>query len=63
MKPKNTGVGSLSFLQQIFQTQELNQGLLHCKWILYQLIYQEFILYWSYEPFSFHIKSIIYIKR
>ena len=36
-KPKNTGVGSLSFLQGIFLTQELNQGLLHCRWILYQL--------------------------
>ena len=36
-KPKNTGVGSLSLLQQIFPTQELNQGLLHCRWILYQL--------------------------
>ena len=27
-KPKNTGVGSLPLLQQIFLTQELNQGLL-----------------------------------
>ena len=33
-KPKNTGVGSLSLLQQIFLTQESNQGLLHCRWIL-----------------------------
>ena len=39
-KPKNTGVGSLSLLQQIFLTQESNQGLLHCRWILYQLSYQ-----------------------
>ena len=39
-KPKNTGVGSLSFLQWIFQTQELNQGLLHCRQILYQLSHQ-----------------------
>ena len=38
-KPKNTGVGSLSFLQGIFLTQELNQGLLQCKQILYQLSY------------------------
>ena len=31
----------LSLLQQIFLTQELNQGLLHfCRWILYQLSYQ-----------------------
>ena len=29
-KPKNTGVGSLSFLQRIFPTQELNWGLLNC---------------------------------
>ena len=39
-KPKNTGVGSLSLLQGIFLTQESNQGLLHCRWILYQLSYQ-----------------------
>ena len=39
-KPKNPGVGSLSLLQQIFLTQELNQGLPHCRRILYQLSYQ-----------------------
>ena len=39
-KGKNTGVGSLSLLQGIFPTQELNQGLLHCRWILYQQSYQ-----------------------
>ena len=39
-KPKNTGVGSLSLLQWIFPTQELNWGVLHCRWILYQLSYQ-----------------------
>ena len=39
-KPKNTGVGSLSLLQRIFLTQELNRGLLHCRRILYQLSYQ-----------------------
>ena len=39
-------LGSLSLLQGIFLTQELNQGLLsnrgllHCRWILYQLSYQ-----------------------
>ena len=31
------GVGSLSLLQGIFPTQESNQGLLHYRWILYQL--------------------------
>ena len=30
-KPKNTGVGTLYFLQGIFPTQESNQGLLHCR--------------------------------
>ena len=34
---QNTGVGSLSLLQYIFPTQGLNLGLLHCRWILYQL--------------------------
>ena len=38
-KPKNTGVGSLPLFQGIFPTQESNQGLLHCRWILYQLSY------------------------
>ena len=33
-------VGSLSLLQWIFPTRELNPGLLHCRWILYQLSYQ-----------------------
>ena len=45
-KPKNTGAGSLSLLQQIFLTEESNWGLLHCKWILYQLSYQG-------SPFSY----------
>ena len=39
-KPKNTGVGSLSLLQGVFPTQELNQGLLHCRRILFPLSYQ-----------------------
>ena len=43
-KPRNTGVGSLSLLQGIFPTQESNQGLLHCRWILYQLSYKEALL-------------------
>ena len=43
-KPKNTGVGGLSLLQRIFLTQELNQGLLHCRQILYQLSYQGSLL-------------------
>ena len=40
-KPRNTGVGSLSLLQQIFPIQGSNQGLLHCRWILDQLSHQQ----------------------
>ena len=36
---QNTGVGSLPLLQQVFLTQESNRGLLHRRWILYQLSY------------------------
>ena len=45
-KPKGSHKGSpkircsLFLLQWIFPTQELNQGLLHCRWILYQLSYE-----------------------
>ena len=39
-KPRNTGVGSVSLLYQIFPTQESSWGLLHCRQILYQLSYQ-----------------------
>ena len=39
-KPKNTGVGRLSFLQGILLTQESNQGLLRWRQILNQLNYQ-----------------------
>ena len=38
-KPKNTGVGSLSFFQHIVQIQESNRSLLHWRQILYQLSY------------------------
>ena len=40
-EPKNTGAGGLSFLQQIFLTQESNRGLLDCGWILNQLSLRE----------------------
>ena len=39
-KPKNTGVGSLPLVQEIVLTQGSNWGLMHCRWILYQLSYQ-----------------------
>ena len=37
---KNTGVGCHALLQGIFQTQESNPGLLHCRQILYRLNHQ-----------------------
>ena len=46
-KSKNTGVGNLSLLQQIFPTQESNRGLLHCRWILYQLSHEGMATIWG----------------
>ena len=37
---QNTGVGSLSLLQEIFPTQGSNPGPSHCRWILSQLSHQ-----------------------
>ena len=34
-------MGSLSLLQGIFQAQGLNPGLLHCRWVLYQMSTRE----------------------
>ena len=39
-KSKNTGLSSISLLQEIFLTQESNGGLLHCRQILYKRSYQ-----------------------
>ena len=39
-KAKNTGVGSLSLVQENFATQESTQGFMHCSQIIYQLSYQ-----------------------
>ena len=44
-KPKNTGVGGLSLLQQIFPAQKSNRGLPYCRRILYQLSYQVIIIH------------------
>ena len=44
---KNTGVGSLSLLQEIFPTQESNRGLLLCRQILYYLSYQGTSLFFA----------------
>ena len=51
---QNTGVGSLSLLQEIFPIQEWNPGLSHCRWILYQLSHKGSpkILEWVVYAFS-----------
>ena len=51
---QNIEVGSLSLLQGIFPTQELNPGLPHCRQILYQLSHKRSptILEWVDYPFS-----------
>ena len=43
---KNTGVDWHALFQGIFPTQELNQGFLHCRQILYQLSYQGSPIQW-----------------
>ena len=45
---QNNGVGSLSLLQSVFPTQELNRDLLHCRWILYQLNCQGSQSFWNH---------------
>ena len=54
---------SLSLLQWIFQTQKWNQGLLHCRWILYQLSYQgsPIIIYKHLNILLSNIKMYIYL--
>ena len=56
-KPKNTVMGSLSVLQGILLTQELNWGLLHCRRILYQLNYQG-----MFSNFSISSSKIFFLK-
>ena len=51
---QNAGVGRLSFLQGVFPTQGPNPGLLHSRWIPYQLSHKGSprILEWVAYPFS-----------
>ena len=70
-KPKNTGVGSLFLLQRIFSTQESNQLLLHCRWILYQLSYQGSQVEWMNIPLillifwsrTFQVRDILGLSK
>ena len=56
-KPKNTGVGCHSLLQEIFPTQGLNLGLLRCRQILYHLSHQR-----SPVEFLFFLHFLIYVS-
>ena len=49
---KKAAVSSLSLLQGIFQTQESNWGLLHCRQTLYQLSYQGSPSHWHIHYFK-----------
>ena len=51
---KNTGVSSLSLLQETFPSQGSNSGLPHCRWICYQLSHKGSPrrLEWVAYPFS-----------
>ena len=51
---QNTGMGSLSLLQEIFPTQGFNPGLPHYRQILYQLSHKRSprILDWVAYPIS-----------
>ena len=60
---QNTRVGSLALLQRIFPTQGSNPGLLHCRWVLYQLSHQgsqSFVYIYAY--IYTHIHSSIHMQ-
>ena len=53
-------------LQWIFLTQESNQGLLHCRRILYQLSYQgsqNVLERFLYQPDYMHIEIVYYASH
>ena len=51
-KPKNTGVGSLSLLQQTFPIQESNRSLLYWRRILYQQHFRFSSCLFIYVPYK-----------
>ena len=56
---QNNGVGSLSLLQWIFLTQQWNWGLLHCRWVFYQLS----CLVWGILSITLLVREVNIIKR
>ena len=57
---KNTRVGSVSLLQGIFLTQGLNQDLLHCRQVLYQLSYLHIDSKIKAKPSTLFMDSFVY---
>ena len=49
---QNSGVDNLSLLQRIFPTQGSNPGVMHCRWILYQLSHKGRPLHWHADSLS-----------
>ena len=52
---QKTGVDSLSLLQEIFLVQDLNWGLLSCRWILYQMSYQGMSKFYYFNAIQFYV--------
>ena len=46
---QNTGVGSLSLLQAIIQSQRSNPGLPHCRQFLYQMSHKGSQVEWKFD--------------
>ena len=63
-KPKNTGVGNLSFLQGDFLAQESNQDLLRCRRILSQLSYigSQYSIYSYYKTWLYSLCGLAFLK-
>ena len=61
-KTKSSGLGSLSLLWGIFPTKQLNQGLLNCKQILYQLTYQESPICFIHTINSVYVLLTFYVS-
>ena len=59
---QNAGAGGLSLPQGIVPTQEKNRGLLHCRWILYQLSYQGSPEHSPEQPIKRRKKEIKFFK-
>ena len=66
---QDTRVGSCSLLQGIFPTQGSNPGLLHCRWILYQLSHkgsppaEKGEWYWGWPKYLFRFFQNILPKN